>query len=105
MTTFGISANEHDASLAVIKGSEILFAAHAERYSRIKNDPHLHKDLITDALSYGEPQQIVWYEKPLLKRARKLRAGQYDGILKSDGAAYLRKHLRKTPRMRMKTPA
>jgi carbamoyltransferase len=89
--TFGISANEHDAALAVVRGSEILFAAHAERYSRIKNDPHLHKGLIEDALSYGEPRQIIWYEKPLLKRARKLRAGQYDGVLKSDGAAYLRK--------------
>ncbi|MGO9059315.1 MAG: carbamoyltransferase [Candidatus Binataceae bacterium] len=89
--TFGISANEHDAALAVIQGSEILFAAHAERYSRIKNDPHLNDDLIKDALSYGEPQRIIWYERPLLKRARKLFAGQYDEVFRIDGAAYLRK--------------
>ena len=90
MITFGISANEHDAALAVVDGPEILFAAHAERYSRIKNDPHLHKDLVEDALSYGEPGQIVWYEHPFLKRTRKLRAGQYNEVLKVDGAAYLR---------------
>jgi len=91
MITFGISANEHDAALSVINGSEILFASHAERYSHIKNDPHLNQGLIEDALSHGYPQQIVWYEIPFLKRARKLRAGQYDRILEIDGAAYLRK--------------
>lgn len=87
---FGISANEHDAALAVVRGGEILFASHAERYSRIKNNPHLHKDLIGEALAYGEPRRIIWYERPFLKRIRKLRAGQYDAVLKTDGAHYLR---------------
>jgi carbamoyltransferase len=58
MLTFGISANEHDAALAVIDGAQILFASHAERYSRRKNDPHLHPDLVAEALRYGEPNQI-----------------------------------------------
>ncbi len=91
IVTFGISANEHDAALAVIKGSEILFASHAERYSRKKNDPHLNEDILRDALLHGEPQQIVWYERPLLKRTRKLWAGQYDAVRRTDGAAYLRR--------------
>jgi carbamoyltransferase len=91
MLTFGISANEHDAALAVIDGPQILFASHAERYSRRKNDPHLHPDLVAEALRYGMPEQIVWYERPLLKRTRKLHAGQLDTALRTDGAAYLRK--------------
>ena len=90
MLTFGISANEHDAALAVIEGAQILFASHAERYSRRKNDPHLHPDLVAEALRYGAPDQIVWYERPLLKRTRKLHAGQFDTAMRTDGAAYLR---------------
>jgi carbamoyltransferase len=92
MLTFGISANEHDAALAVIDGSRILFASHAERYSRRKNDPHLHPDLVAEALRYGAPRQIVWYERPLLKQTRKLYAGQFDAVLRTDGAAYLRRN-------------
>jgi carbamoyltransferase len=91
MLTLGISANEHDAALAVIEGARILFASHAERYSRRKNDPHLHPDLIDEALCYGKPDQIVWYERPLFKRTRKLYAGQFDTALRADGAAYLRR--------------
>lgn len=91
MLTFGISANEHDAALAVIDGDQILFASHSERYSRCKNDPHLHPDLVEEALSYGVPDQIVWYERPLRKRSRKLYAGQLDAVLRTDGGTYLRR--------------
>ena len=38
MPVWGISANEHDASLSVVDGREILFASHAEGYSGGKND-------------------------------------------------------------------
>ena len=57
----GINANNHDASIALVDGSNILFAGHAERYSRLKNDPHLNEALIDDALQYGIPDKIVWY--------------------------------------------
>ena len=78
MIVWGISANSHDAALAVFKCKhitewlepswnftsnpyywpsqkaiqdlEIMFASHSERFSKIKNDPHLHKDLIKYAL-------------------------------------------------------
>ena len=53
MPVWGIAANEHDASLSVVEGSEILFASHAERYSRVKNDAHLHPNLIAAALRCG----------------------------------------------------
>ena len=74
---WGISALSHDAALAVVADDEILFAAHSERYSRCKNDPFLHPDLIAAALAYGPPDVIAWYERPLLKKMRHLRAGQW----------------------------
>lgn len=90
MIFYGISANEHDASLAVVEGREIVFASAAERYSRRKNDRDLNHALIEEALRYGIPDAVVWYEKPFLKRTRKLWAGQYRAALRRDGAAYVR---------------
>ena len=90
MIIYGISANEHDASLAVVDGDTILFASNVERYSRRKNDAHLNEALIAEARAFGDPDLFVWYEKPLLKRARKLWAGQYEHVFRTDGAAYLR---------------
>jgi carbamoyltransferase len=91
MITYGISANWHDASLAVVREGDILFASSAERYSRHKNDPDLNEALIAEAREYGEADLIVWYEKPFLKRTRALRAGQRDRVLRQDGAAYLKR--------------
>ena len=76
MIIWGVSAGTHDASLTVVKGDDILFASHSERYSRIKNDAHLNDRLIADALSYGEPEKVYWYENPILKAGRKIYAGQ-----------------------------
>jgi len=76
MIKWGIAAGTHDGSLAVVKDNDILFASHSERYSRIKNDAHLDQELIDDALSFGTPDVIYWYEDPYLKAARKLYAGQ-----------------------------
>lgn len=76
-TYWGVSALNHDASIAVIRGNEILFAAHSERYSGIKNDQHLNYQIVSEALMYGQPDEIVWFEKPLLKKTRQLYAGQW----------------------------
>ena len=75
----GLSAGFHDAGATVVdKGNgEILFAGHAERYSGIKNDPNLNHALIDDALSYGEPNNIAWYENTWLKRTRQLYSGEW----------------------------
>jgi carbamoyltransferase len=89
MIMYGVSANEHDAGLTVVRDDEILFASHAERYSRRKNDAHLNDALIAEARAFGDPDVIVWYEKPFLKRTRKLWAGQYSHVFRPDGAAYL----------------
>ena len=76
MITWGISANSHDAALAVFTDEGLEFASHSERFSGIKNDAHLNADLINYARQWGEPDEVVWYEKPLRKTFRQLRAGQ-----------------------------
>ena len=78
MIVLGISgALNHDAAVSVIKDGEILFASHSERYSKIKNDPLLNDEIIQEALSYGKPDVIAWYERPILKKFRQLIAGQF----------------------------
>ncbi len=70
MIILGINETSHDASASLIKDGEILFAGHAERYSKQKNDWYINNELINDALSYGAPDAIAYYEKPLLKASR-----------------------------------
>lgn len=76
MIILGINETSHDASVSLIKDGEILFAGHAERYSKQKNDWYVNDSLIKDALQYGRPDHIAYYEKPLLKASRlALRGG------------------------------
>ena len=70
MVIYGVNACSHDASISVIENGEILFAAHSERYSKVKNDWHLNDDVIKAALEYGKPDVIGYYEKPWLKKTR-----------------------------------
>ena len=76
MIEWGISANSHDAALAVFDNNKCVFASHAERFSGKKNDAHLNQKLVSYALQWGEPDQIAWYEKPFKKTLRQWRAGQ-----------------------------
>lgn len=61
--------------MSLIKDGEILFAAHAERYSKKKNDWYVNDNLINDALQYGTPNAIAYYEKPFLKASRLILNG------------------------------
>jgi len=70
MIILGINETSHDASVSLIKDGDILFAGHAERYSKQKNDWYVNDSLIEDALQYGTPDHIAYYEKPLLKASR-----------------------------------
>jgi carbamoyltransferase len=78
MNILGISAGFHDAGVSVIRDGEILFAAHAERYSKIKHDKHINYDILREALSYGYPNLIAYYERPWLKKLRQLYSGEYN---------------------------
>jgi carbamoyltransferase len=67
MITWGISANSHDAAIAVFADDYLVYASHSERYSRVKNDGDLDLDMVTELKrKYGEPDRVVWYEKPLV---------------------------------------
>ena len=61
--TIGVSAGFHDAGVSVINSNgDILFAAHSERYSRIKNDPNLNQDIIdgcTIAIQSSSPVSLL----------------------------------------------
>jgi carbamoyltransferase len=77
MIYWGISANSHDAAIAVFEGKTLLFASHSERFTSVKNDPDLSKNMINFlVLKYGKPSEIFWYENPLQKTLRQLAAGQ-----------------------------
>jgi len=78
MIILGINETSHDASVSLIENGNILFAGHAERYSKIKNDWYVNQDLINDALQYGKPDKIAYYEKPYLKKSRLLFGGSSD---------------------------
>jgi len=81
MIRWGITANSHDASVAVLDGDRILFAAHSERSSGAKNDPFLNKKILSQALEFGEPEEVHWYETDWLKRTRQLYAGQWSSVI------------------------
>jgi len=70
MKILGINETSHDASVSLIEDGKILFAGHAERYSKEKNDWYINNSLVKDALLYGAPDAIAYYEKPLLKASR-----------------------------------
>ena len=75
MRIIGFNETSHDAALAVIEDDKILFAGHAERYSKTKNDWYTNDPLWLEALKFGEPDAIAYYEKPGLKRLRLLLDG------------------------------
>jgi carbamoyltransferase len=77
MNILGISAGFHDAAASVISTQgDILFAGHAERYSKLKNDADIHSDLIWDACNVGYIDHVAYYETPWKKQLRQLYSGQ-----------------------------
>jgi len=97
--TWGWTGMSHDASLAVFSEAGLEFAAHSERYSRIKNDKHLNSLLIEEAVDlYGKPDKIYFYERPLLKKTRQFSAGQYTLLRKESPTTYIRKWINDAPK-------
>ena len=99
----GISAGYHDAAVSMIdSGGSVLFAGHAERYSKIKNDAHLNDQLVAAALRHGTPDQVAYYERPWVKKIQQLYSGQYHEALDLNSftlGQYLRKHLSAGPHL------
>jgi carbamoyltransferase len=77
-TIWGINVGTHDSSIASVVDNELVFAAHSERSSRIKNYKFLTKEVVKQTIeASGFPDRIVYYERDLWKRARQLWARQY----------------------------
>jgi carbamoyltransferase len=81
MRILGISSQFHDAAITVVDNGEIVFAGHAERYSRSKNDAFINKGLVSAALKHGKPDFIVYHEKSWAKKLRNVTIGNF-GFLK-----------------------
>ncbi len=76
MNILGISAGFHDAAVSIIDDrGQILFAAHSERYSRQKNDPVLHPQLLKTLEGHGY-STVAWYERPWMRNIQQWRSGQ-----------------------------
>ena len=72
----GISAGFHDAAAALLNSQgDIVFAGHSERYSKQKNDSDICVELMREVCNY-HIDTIAWYERPLIKQLRRLRAGE-----------------------------
>ena len=73
----GISAGYHDAAVAVVNSrGDIVYAGHAERYSRRKNDANIHVDMLFEAARERHIDHIAYYETPWKKQTRQLYSGQ-----------------------------
>ena len=77
MRVLGISAFYHDSAAALIEDDAIVAAAQEERFTRKKHDPgfpeHAIRYCLGEAnLGLDEVDQIVFFEKPLLKFERLL---------------------------------
>ena len=99
MKILGINALNHDAAVAMIQDGEVLFAGHSERYSGVKNDSDLNKQLIADCFRYGKPDKVAYFERPYLKKLRQLKAGQYSEVLSTENlpSKYLKAWIGKKP--------
>jgi carbamoyltransferase len=88
----GISAGFHDAAAAMVReDGEIVFAAHSERYSKKKNDPVLHPDLLADCCDL-EFDTVAFYERPWIHNWQQWRSGQQSYGPWTTGQA-IRQHL------------
>jgi carbamoyltransferase len=70
MSYWGINALNHGSSLAV-------FAEYDLKSWQVSKENTLPSEVIKQALNQGGPDKIFWYERPWVKKARQLYAGQY----------------------------
>lgn len=72
----GLSAGFHDAAVSVVRcDGEIVFAGHAERYSKIKNEPYISAELLKECCDH-EFDTIAFYERPWMHNIQQWWSGQ-----------------------------
>jgi carbamoyltransferase len=74
MIAWGVNALNHGNSLAVFKDGVLVS-------NQFGPSDELDSKIITEALHVGSPDRIYWYERPWVKKARQLYAGQYSRAL------------------------
>ena len=77
MNILGISAFYHDSAAALIRDGEVVSAVQEERFTRKKHDPGFPEKSIAycldaSAIRLPDIDQIVFYDKPLVKFERLL---------------------------------
>jgi carbamoyltransferase len=103
MIIWGITANNHDASIAVFeykvagltnnKKLKLLWAGLTRNFSDVPNDPDLNRRIVEFLKNqFGTPTEIVFYEKPILKSLRQLWAGQGFKFGENNIKNYLKKY-------------
>ena len=71
MIHWGINALNHGSSLAVFKDEKLISLD-------ISHEDEIPSNIKLTALNYGgAPDRIFWYERPWVKKARQVYAGQY----------------------------
>lgn len=78
MFYLGINALNHDSSIALIdpESKSIIYAAHAERFSKEKNDSLLHPKLLDD-IGIFPISRIFWHGNPYIKATRQWFSGKW----------------------------
>lgn len=72
----GVSAGFHDAAISLIdQQGNIIFAAHSERYSKLKNDAGISPDLLRE-ISAHDIGTVCFYERPWMHNIQQWRSGQ-----------------------------
>ncbi len=87
MRVLGFSEGFHDAAVTVLDDDRVLFAGHSERFSKEKNDKFVC-DEIKDYAKQFEPDTVAFYERPIVKRTRQVRAGQWKSAFRSRRLSY-----------------
>ena len=70
MINWGINALNHGHGIAVFKEGQLV-----GNYAGISDE--IESATTVQALGHGSPDRIFWYERPWIKKARQLYAGQY----------------------------
>lgn len=73
MIRWGINALNHGSSLAVFDNDRLIF-------NKFDHSDELSKETLDIGLKYGPPNEIYWYERPWIKKARQIKAGQWSRV-------------------------
>ena len=74
----GISAGFHDGAVSLVDHTgNIVYAAHSERYSKLKNDPGISPDMLVDIMQC-DIDTIAFYERPWLHNIQQFVSGQQE---------------------------